>query len=70
MVGKLFSGQFADGLRVATWIFVVVWLAVAAVNMWAGVARAGYSVADEFPIFLLIFTVPAAVAVLLKWCFL
>jgi hypothetical protein len=70
LVGKLFSGQFADALRVATWVFVVVWLAVASVNMWAGVAKAGYSVADELPIFLVIFAVPAALAVLLKWRFL
>jgi hypothetical protein len=47
-----------------------VWLAVAAVNMWAGVAKAGYSVADELPIFLLIFALPAGLAVLLKWRFL
>jgi hypothetical protein len=70
LLGKLFSGQFADALRVATWIFVVVWLAVAAVNMWAGVAKGGYSVADELPIFLLIFALPAGLAVLLKWRFL
>ena len=70
LVGKLFSGQFAEALRVATWAFVVVWLAVAAVNMWAGVAKAGYSMTDELPIFLLIFAVPAALAVLVKWRFL
>ena len=70
LVGKLFSGQFADAMRLATWSFVVVWLLVAGVNMWIGVAKAGYSVTDELPIFLLIFAVPAAVAVLLKWRFL
>jgi hypothetical protein len=70
LVGKLFSGQFADAPRVAIWAFGVVWLAVAAANMWAGVARAGYSVADEAPIFLLVFAVPAALAVFLKWRFL
>jgi hypothetical protein len=35
--------------------------------MWVGVAKAGYSVAEELPIFLLIFALPAAVAVLVKW---
>lgn len=70
LVGKLFAAQFADGTRVATWAFVVVWFVVAAVNMWTGVAKAGYSVAEELPIFLLIFAVPAALAVLLKWRFL
>jgi len=67
LVGKLFSGQFADAPRVATWAFIVVWLAVAAANMWAGVARAGYSVADESPIFILVFAVPTVLAVFLKW---
>jgi len=35
--------------------------------MWVGVAKAGYSVTEELPIFLLIFSVPAALAILLKW---
>jgi hypothetical protein len=35
--------------------------------MWIGVSRAGYSIADELPIFLLIFGVPAVAAALLKW---
>jgi hypothetical protein len=43
------------------------WLIIAGANMWVGVARAGYSVADELPIFLLIFGLPALAAVLLKW---
>jgi hypothetical protein len=46
-----------------------VWSGLKAVNMWIGVARAGYSVAEEFPIFLLIFAVPAAVAGLVSWKF-
>ena len=39
----------------------------AAVNMWIGVARAGYSFMDELPIFLVIFLLPSAVAVAVKW---
>jgi hypothetical protein len=35
--------------------------------MWIGVARAGYTVAEEAPIFALVFAVPAAVAVLVVW---
>jgi hypothetical protein len=35
--------------------------------MWVGVARAGYSVSEELPIFLLIFGLPGAVAIFLKW---
>ena len=38
------------------------WLACAGFNMWVGVSRAGYPVADELPILLLVFAVPAAAA--------
>ncbi|WP_242113153.1 hypothetical protein [Luteimonas aquatica] len=51
--------------RRAILVFLPLWLIGAAVNMWIGVATAGYSVAEEFPIFLAIFAVPAIVAGLL-----
>jgi hypothetical protein len=35
--------------------------------MWVGVAKAGYSVADEAPIFLVVFAVPVALALLVLW---
>jgi len=54
--------------RALLW-FIPVWLACAAVNMWVGVSRAGYTVTEEFPIFLLIFAVPAVIAALLYWRF-
>jgi hypothetical protein len=47
--------------------FIPVWLVLAAVNLWVGVTRAGYSVAEEAPIFLVVFAVPAAVALLVAW---
>jgi hypothetical protein len=37
------------------------------VNMYVGVARAGYSFMEELPIFLLIFAVPAVIAALLRF---
>jgi hypothetical protein len=49
--------------------FIPVWLAVALVNMWLGVSRAGYSVAEELPIFLVIFAIPAAAAAFIRWRF-
>jgi hypothetical protein len=42
-------------------------LIAAAMNMWVGVSQAGYTVKEEFPIFLAIFLVPAAVAVFVNW---
>jgi hypothetical protein len=47
--------------------FLPVWLAAAAINLWFGVTKAGYSVKDEAPIFLLVFAVPAAAALLAWW---
>ncbi len=70
IVGKLFSSIYPAGTTVATVLFLVVWLLVAAFNMWLGVAKAGYSVAVELPIFALIFGVPAIAAVLARWKFL
>jgi hypothetical protein len=48
-------------------VFIAAWFAVAAINMWLGVARAGYSFREELPIFLLIFLLPAAAAVFVRW---
>lgn len=66
---RLLSSGLADAMRMATIAFVALWFVIAAANMWFGVAKAGYSVADELPIFLPLFGLPAAVAVLVKWKF-
>src|SRR5258706_9685558 len=70
LLAKLFSPNYPDALRFATIGYVALWLIIAGANMWVGVAKAGYSVTDELPIFLLLFGVPAAVAVVLKSRFL
>jgi hypothetical protein len=62
----LIGRALGHGSRAALY-FLPVWLVGAALNLWYGVAKAGYSVADEFPIFLVIFAVPSAVALLLWW---
>lgn len=67
ILAKLFSSDYPEAARLATIAYVVAWLLIAGFNMWVGVARAGYSVAEELPVFLLIFGVPAAAAILLKW---
>lgn len=63
----LLIGRFTGDMGKAALAFVPLWLIGAAINMWIGVNRAGYSYADEFPIFLLIFAVPAAIALWLWW---
>jgi len=67
LLGRLFSANYPGATVVATVAYVALWFAIAAANMWVGVVRAGYSVAEELPIFALIFALPAAVAILLKW---
>jgi hypothetical protein len=44
--------------------FLILWAVGAALNMYIGVAHAGYSIAEEAPIFLIIFGIPAALALL------
>jgi hypothetical protein len=67
LLGRLFSANYLGATTVATVLFMVLWFVIAGANMWVGVAKAGYSVADELPILALIFGVPAAVAIVLKW---
>lgn len=51
----------------AALVFLPIWLVGAAVNMWFGVVRAGYSVREEVPYFLVVFAIPAAVAIVIWW---
>ena len=59
---------FGNGPKAALY-FLPVWLAGAGINLWFGVSKAGYSLREEAPIFLLIFAIPSAVALLLWWKF-
>jgi hypothetical protein len=68
-VARLFGSNVAVATGTAVKIFMTIWFVVAAVNLWIGVAQAGYSFTEEFPIFLLIFLLPAAAAILIKWKF-
>ena len=64
VVGRMLAG--APGVGTAALVFLPLWLVGAAINMYIGVTRAGYSVAAETPIFVIVFAVPAAVA-LFAW---
>lgn len=70
LLGRLFSSNYPGAAYSATVAFIVVWLGISSANLWVGVAKAGYTLADELPIFLLIFGLPALAAVILKWKFL
>lgn len=67
ILARLFAAHYPSANTWATGVFVLLWLVVAAFNMWVGVAQAGYSVAEEAPILLLLFGVPAAAALFIKW---
>jgi len=67
LIGRFAGSPAASAMAKAALYFLPVWLIVAAVNMWIGVAKAGYSVAEEAPIFTLIFAVPAAAALFVWW---
>ncbi len=60
-------GASAAGMALAAKVFLPAWLIVAGVNMWVGVAHAGYSVREELPILLLVFAVPAVAAGIAVW---
>jgi len=67
ILGRLFSANYSAAPLIAIVAYVAVWLVIAGANMWIGVARAGYSVAEELPIFSLIFLVPVVAGLVLKW---
>ena len=65
---RLFStAPNGSSMATATAIFVALWFIASAINMWIGVTQAGYTFREELPIFLLIFLLPTAVALLVKW---
>ena len=70
IVAKLFSANYASATTWATIAFITLWLVVTGVNMWVGVNKAGYAAAEELPILLLLFGVPALAAIVFKWKFL
>jgi hypothetical protein len=62
-------GGGAQSMVTAAKIFIPAWFVAALINLWIGVSRAGYSIAEELPIFFVIFIIPAAVAVFIWWRF-
>ena len=67
--GRWLGGGATEPMITAAKVFLPVWLVLAAINMWIGVSRAGYSAMEELPIFLAIFGVPAIVAAVIWWEF-
>jgi hypothetical protein len=57
--GRLVRAKVATSIRV----FYGLWLFCALVNMWLGVTRAGHSIPDELPYFLIVFFTPMLVGI-------
>jgi|KBSSwiStaDraftv2_1062776.scaffolds.fasta_scaffold2639040_2 hypothetical protein len=66
-VARALGGGSIPALIRATRTFVIFWFMVAVTNMWVGVTQAGYAASEELPIFLLIFGIPALVALAVLW---
>ena len=68
-IARLTGSHSSVTMGTAIKAFIAIWFVVAAVNLWIGVSKAGYSFTEELPIFLVIFILPAAVAALIYWKF-
>ncbi|MFY9531981.1 MAG: hypothetical protein WBC04_18195 [Candidatus Acidiferrales bacterium] len=68
LLGRWIGGAAATVVATTTIkCFLVLWLVATLLNMWVGVNKAGYSVKDEAPVALLVFAVPAIVAIVIWW---
>jgi hypothetical protein len=54
-------------IAAAALIFLPLSIGGAAINMYIGVKRAGYSIADEASVFVVVFAIPAVAALVAWW---
>lgn len=66
LFGWLWGHDGPGVARAALW-FLPVWAGVSLVNLWVGVTKAGYPLRVELPILLVVFLVPALMALTLFW---
>ena len=64
LIGRMMAGG-PKGMSRGALLFIPVWLVLSVVNLWVGVSSAGYTVAQELPILLLVFGLPATIAAVL-----
>ncbi len=64
---RLFVSHFPSAVTLGSYLFVVFWFVATAFNMWVGVRYAGYSWREELPVMVMLFVVPVAVALLIRW---
>jgi hypothetical protein len=66
LAGGWFTGGAARA-KAAVFVFIALWFAATAANMYIGVTRAGYSFMEELPIFMLLFGVPVIAALVIRF---
>jgi hypothetical protein len=69
LLGRWIGSATAAVVATTVKYFLALWLVATLVNMWVGVNKAGYSVKAEAPVALLVFAVPAIVAIVIWWRF-
>ena len=66
---RLFVQHYPGAIAMSAYGFIGFWLAATSFNLWVGVNHAGYSLREELPIMLVLFAIPAVVALATKWKF-
>jgi hypothetical protein len=66
-VGRLLNARAGRPVVNGPRIFLLVWAAVSVYNGYIGVTKAGYSVQAELLVHVVVFGLPAAIAVFLMW---
>jgi len=67
LLGRWIGGAAAKAVATTIKCFLLFWLVATLVNMWVGVSEASYSIKGEAPVALLVFAVPAIVAIVIWW---
>lgn len=67
LLGRIFRPEYAAAPRMAKLFFELIWLMLAAFNLWVGIARAGYTLSEELPVFVWIFGGLTACVAALSW---
>ena len=67
LLGRRIGGSAATVVGTTIKLFLALGLVSTLVNMWVGVSKAGYSIKDEARVALLVFAVPAIVAIVIWW---
>ena len=66
-VARSFKPSLASAAGSVVPSFIIIWGLIAGANMWFGLSQSGRSFMDELPVFLIIFLLPTAAALLVKW---